>query len=300
MNILQVSPPKAGSFWLQTILKNILKKKELPINSYVQRQPIFRELKHKKLSFKEQSAVDMLDIEEKGIYYRISSVYKKEIRNLSDYASKATLAWTHSTYCHKTPEVFNHFDKKVIIVRDPRDRALSASRFAFTPYMQEYYPSIYDSPEEFLEGEFNRLLEQWFWFYGNYLLHHEELDLHFIFFERLLNNFPHEMNNLLDYLEISLSAVEKSEIEEIVSFSNMKKNSPQHLQKGKSRKWVNQLSEAQQKEAAEKVGFLMDLFGYSRFASQEDILTGIPKDIPDGELMKRLQRIDWRTLYEPS
>ncbi len=299
MNILQISPPKAGSFWLHTILVNIYKEKQLPMNSYIQQQPIFPELKHRKLSFKDQAAVDMLDIEEGGTYYRVSSIFREEIRSMAEYSTKATLAWTHSTYCRKTPEVFKHFDKKVLIVRDPRDRALSASRFAFTPYMQEHYPSNYASPDEYLVGEFDRLLEQWFWFYGNYLLHHEQLDLHFIFYEGLLKDFQHELNDLLNYLELSLNPEEKTEIEETVSFSNMKKKSPRHLQKGESRKWVNQLSKAQQKIAAEKVGFLMDLFGYSRFPSQEDTLTGFPKKIPENELMKRLQKIDWRKLYKP-
>lgn len=300
MNILQISTPKAGSFWLHTILKNILSRKQLPLKSYIQQQPIFAELKNKELSFKEQAAVDMLDIEENGNYYRVSSIYREEIKSISDYASEATLAWTHSTYCNKTPKVYEHFNKKVIMVRDPRDRALSASRFAFTPYMQEHYPSTYTTPEKFLEGEFDRLLEQWVWFYGNYLLHHEELDLYFVFYERLLKDFPHELEGLLHYLELPLNASEKSEVEERVSFSSMKKRSPGHLQKGKSRKWIDQLSEVQQKKAAEKAGFLMDLFGYSLTVSQKDTPPCFPKNIPKNELLNRLSSIDWRKLYEPS
>ncbi len=297
MNILQVSPPKAGSFWLHTILKNILNKKQLCTRSFIQQQLEYDELRLKKLSFKEQAGIDMLDIEEEGNFYRVSSIFRKEISDIQQYASKATLAWTHSTYCNKTSEVFQQFDKKIIIIRDPRDRALSASRFAFTPYMQEHYPSPYASPEEFLEGEYERLLHQWVWFYGNYLLHHEKLDLHFIFYERLLKDFPNELQDLLNYLGITLSASEKTEIEEEVSFSNMKEQSPRHLQKGERRKWVDQLSEDRQRVATGKAGFLMELFGYSLTGSEKS-LPHFPRKIPQEELLKKLQKIDWRKLYD--
>lgn len=297
MNILQVSPPKAGSFWLHTILKNILEHKNLSVTSYIQQQPVFERLKQKRLSFKEQAGVDMLDIEEEGNFSRVSSIFREKISDMAEYSSRATLAWTHSTYCSKTPEVFQHFQKKVIVVRDPRDRALSAARFAFTSYMQEHYPSPYSSPDEFLDAEYERLLEQWVWFYGNYLLHQKELDLHFIFYERLLKDFQKELNDLLDYLQLSLTTSEKLEIEKAVSFSNMKEKSPRHLQKGKRRKWVDQLSEGQKKLAAEKAGFLMDLFGYPLSQPQQDTLPCFPKNVPEARLLERLQYINWRELY---
>lgn len=298
MNILQVSPPKAGSFWLHTILKNILVHKNLPISSYIQQQPIFEQLKNKRLSFKEQVGVDMLDIEEEGNFSRVSSVFREKITDLHDYSTKATLAWTHSTYCNTTPSVFNNFKKKVIIVRDPRDRALSAARFAFTPYMQEHYPSAYPSPEEFFNAEYERLLEQWVWFYGNYLLHQKELDLHFIFYERLLKDIRNEIDDLLDYLQLSLTTSEKNKIEEAVSFSSMKERNPRHLQKGKRRKWVEQLSEPQKQLAAEKAGFLMDLFGYPLSDPEQYTIPGFPENIPKKALLNRLQQIDWRDLYD--
>jgi aryl sulfotransferase len=297
MNILQVSPPKAGSFWLHTILKNILEHKNIPVSSYIEQQPVFEELEQEKLSFKEQAGVDMLDIEEEGNFCRVSSIYREEIKDLSNYSSKATLAWTHSTYCSTTHNVFEHFEKKVIIVRDPRDRALSAARFAFTPYMKEHYPSPYTSPEDFLNGEYERLLEQWVWFYGNYLLHQKELDLHFVFYERLLKDFQSELDDLLNYLQLDLTASEKAEVEKAVSFSNMKKKSPRHLQKGKRRKWVEQLSNKQKDLALNKAGFLLKLFDYPLSAPEEYSIPGFPEKIPKKELLNRLQQIDWRELY---
>ena len=222
---------------------------------------------------------------------------KKPVPNLQQYVEQATLAWTHSTWCNNTADVFALFDKRVCIVRDPRDTALSAAKFAFTPYMKKHYPSRYDSVKEFLEGEYERLLDQWVWFYGNYLLHSAELDLHFVFYQNLLKSFPKEYNSLLKYLAIDLSEKEKKEIEEEVSFSSMKEESPRHLQKGKSRKWVDQLSIDQIEKASVKAGALMRIFGYPLTPGEGDKLPAIPQDIPKQELQEILQKINWKELY---
>ena len=297
MNILQVSAPKSGSFWLNTILKKTLEKTGEEISHYIKDHPQYEDLKRKKLSFKDQAGTDMLDIEESGVTFRVSSLLKETIPDMSVYSNKATLAWTHSTWCNKTAEVFGFFDRKVCIVRDPRDTALSAAKFAFTPYMQQHYPSSYSSVEEFFSMEYERLLEQWVWFYGNYLLHSRELDLHFVFYENLLKSFPGEYNSLLKYLQLELTTVEKQEIEEEVSFSSMKEDSPRHLHKGKSRKWVDQLSIDQIEKASVKVGVLMRIFGYPLTPGEGEKLPAIPRDIPQQELQAILSKIDWKSLY---
>ena len=297
MNILQISSPKSGSFWLNTILTKTLQKKGLDISYFIKQQPEYEDIKNEDLSFKGQAGTDMLDIEEEGAFYRVSSLLKEPVPSLREYSEKATLAWTHSTWCTKTPHVFTFFDRKLCIVRDPRDTALSAAKFAFTPYMQQHYPSPYNSTEEFLEGEYERLLEQWVWFYGNYLLHSSELDLHFIFYENLLRRFPKEYNSLLKYLDIELSPEDQKQIQEEVAFSSMKEESPQHLQKGKSRKWVDQLTINQIEQASVKAGALMRIFGYALTPGEGDKLPATPKDIPKQELQDILQKINWRILY---
>lgn len=297
MNILQISTPKSGSYWLNTLLKKTLEKNGQKISYFIRQKPEYEDLQKHKLSFKGQAGTDMIDIEEEEISYRVSSLLKKPIQDLQDYSQKATLAWTHSTWCNRTPHVFSFFDRKVCIVRDPRDMALSAAKFAFTPYMQKYYPSSYGSAEEFLTGEYEKLLEQWVWFYGNYLLHSNELDLHFVFYENLLKSFPKEYHSLLKYLRLELSEEDKKEVEEEVSFSSMKEESPYHLEKGRSRKWVEKLSIDQTEKASVKAGPLMRIFGYPLTPGEGDKLPAIPQDIPGPELKELLKNIDWKNLY---
>jgi aryl sulfotransferase len=297
MNILQISAPKSGSFWLNTILKKTLEQKGESISYYIRSRPEYENLKKEKLSFKDQAGTDMLDIDDTAVNFRVSSLLKEPVPNLAEYSRKATLAWTHSTWCSKTAEVFSFFDRKVVIVRDPRDTALSAAKFAFTPYMQKHYPSPHNTVDEFFAEEYERLLEQWVWFYGNYLLHSAELDLHIVFYENLLKSFPKEYDSLLKYLKVDLTSEEKRQIEEEVSFSSMKAESPQHLQKGKSRKWVDKLEVSEIEKASVKAGALMRIFGYPLTPGEGDKLPAIPRELPKQELKEILEKIDWKALY---
>lgn len=300
MNILQISAPKTGSFWLHTILKNILDTDGAPRHSYIKNLEIYQDLQNQQLSFKGQAGVDMLDIEDTGCYFRVSSLVKRPIEDLADYAKKVTLAWTHSTYCRKTPKIFPLFDRKVCIIRDPRDRALSVAKFAFTPYMKKHYPSPYESPAEYLEANFDKLMDQWVWFYGNYLLHRDSLGIYFVFYENLLHFFPEELDKLLSYLDINIQVDQKKAITENASFFNMKSKSPRHLHKGKSRKWVNGLSGKQQKRAIEKAGFLMEVLGYPHSHEKPTTFFGLPTTLPEKELLKQLKTINWKALYSSS
>ena len=298
MNILQISAPKSGSYWLHTILLQILQKKGLSTRSFIQEQEIYQKLEDSDLSFKGQAGVDMMDIEDDGCYYRISSVFKEKIEDPATYAEKTSLAWTHSTLCTTSFDVFPLFDKKICIVRDPRDRALSTAKFAFKPYMQKHYPSPYSSPEEFMENEYERLVERWVWFVGNYLLHKEELDIHFVFYERLLHDFPNELKSLLSYLGISLTQQEQQDIAEAVTFSSMKSKSPKHLNKGKYGKWAQQMDYGQKELAIEKAGDLMQSLSYPLHPSGgESRLPSLPPVLPKEELQIRLGKIEWDELY---
>ena len=298
MNILQISAPKSGSYWLHSILLQIFQKKEWPVHSFIQEQEIYRKAKDMDLSFNGQAGVDMMDVEEDGCYFRISSVFREKVEDVVKYADKTSLAWTHSTFCMNSLKVFPLFDKKVCIVRDPRDRALSSAKFAFTPYMQKHYPTSYNSPEEYLEGEYERLLDQWVWFTGNYMLHKEELDVHFVFYERLLEDFPAEFRSLLKYLEVELRENEQREIEEAVHFSSLKDKSPKHLNKGKYGKWLDQLDEARQETAIERAGSLMQWLNYPLKADeQQDRLPCFPDKVPEKELEELLGEMAWQELF---
>lgn len=294
---MQVSAPKSGSYWLHTILKQVLKKKGIKQKSFIKEQEIYRELKDREFSFKDQPGVDMIDIEEEGLFYRVGAVFREKIEEPEKYINSTTLAWTHSTLCSRSFEIFPLFNKKVCIVRDPRDRALSSAKFAFTPYMQKQYPTSYSSPREYLEGEYEKLIKQWVWFVGNYLQHKEELNIHFVFYESLLNDFAAEFDRLLNYLELPLPNVDKIEIAEAVDFSSMKDKSPKHLHKGRSRKWVNNLDEQKKRITLKIAGNLLEYLNYP-MKEEDEHLPFVPLEGLGPEIKNELQEMDWQGLFQ--
>lgn len=65
--------------------------------------------------------------------------------------------------------------------------------------------------------------------YGKRFLKHQKyLNIHFVFHEILLYNFDHDLEKVLEYLEVNLYKKARSEIQEKVSFNNMNKDSPNH------------------------------------------------------------------------
>src|SRR5690625_7507293 len=77
----------------------------------------------------------MIDITDLQTSYRISSIFRMPIDSMKDYVSKTGHVWTHSPICKTSNEVLRYFDKKIYIIRDPRDRALSTANYHCSPYM---------------------------------------------------------------------------------------------------------------------------------------------------------------------
>ncbi|GAB2769913.1 hypothetical protein GCM10010465_14490 [Actinomadura fibrosa] len=74
--------------------------------------------------------------------------------------------------------------------------------------------------------------------------------------------FQKELSLLLQYLDIELSSEEKNELEQAVSFKELKKENPKHLKKGESGYWMEQLTEYQVKKTNLITGPLLKYLGY--------------------------------------
>ena len=64
------------------------------------------------------------------------------------------------------------------------------SHFAFSPYRLLYNPCDYDSPDEWLEGQYKSFITNWARHVSEHLLNAKHYDIHPIFYERLLNDTP--------------------------------------------------------------------------------------------------------------
>ncbi|QDG52863.1 sulfotransferase domain-containing protein [Persicimonas caeni] len=280
MKILQIGAPKSGNFWTWNILQNTLDKAGLPNESLVRSHAIHEVAKSWDLSHDEQANIDMLDIATLGCSWRISSVFRMPVEDVGAYVAQNNHVWTHSRWCERTDEVLSHFDRAVYVVRDPRDRLLSAARFAFTPYMQKYWPHDEEDPRSFIENRFDEHLDEWRWHVYDYLRHADEHDIHFVFYERLLHDFDNEFGRLIDYLGVDLGERERKDIKRSVAFESMRGEHPGHVKKGKAGKWHAMFDSRQKGRAVVLCGGLLDLLDYPRYRPlTEDRLPSMPENL---------------------
>ena len=264
MTILQAGVPKSGNYWLYSIIKNILASAGKEHRSFIQQHPIQQQAENWQLSFAGQSSMDFLNIEAGRCYCRLSGVFKEEIADLDAYIEQCSQVWTHSPLNPLAKSVLPKFDKIVYIIRDPRDVAISYSKFAFTEHkLKNGLPHYENSPETYLANRLEEMTRQWVQHVGGYLKYQTDLNIYPVFYERLLYSFDSELSKLLTYLEIELSAEAIAQIKHNVAFKTMKQKSPKHLRKGSSGQWQDILSDCASEQVARVAAPMLDLLGYS-------------------------------------
>ncbi|MGD1698810.1 sulfotransferase domain-containing protein [Dapis sp. BLCC M229] len=284
MHILKIGIPKSGNFWLHTILHNIIDYSDLKYESFIPNQPIYEVAKNLDINlFKGQININFLDITKNAVFYRIGNMFRYPIDDIDDYINSSTLVWTHAQMSDNVLNTIKKFDKLIYIIRDPRDILISWSNFVFSPYMQRYYPFLIvdeTNPESYLNKNMKTIVSDWMNHVGAYLKHHKDLNIYFVFYERLVDNFERELDKILEYLEIQLDEKARGDIKEKVSFNNMKKDSPNHIRKGKLGQWVDILTDAQKEEVLEMATPLLKLLNYP-LNSQIDSLPELPEKLPE-------------------
>ena len=262
MKILQIGFPKSGNFWLYQILEQVLTATGRGTKSFIQQHPVHPLAKTWELNYPEQADIDMIDITDLQTTYRISSIFKMPLEDPETYLGKTNHVWTHSPVCKRSEGLFMLFDRKIYIIRDPRDMLLSASRYYCSDYMLKNFPQEETEPRKFLEKNYERLLQEWTWHVWDHLRLQKKSHIHICFYEGFLNDFQQEFSLLLEYLQLDLTSEEKNKIEEAVSFSRLKKRNPKHLKKGSHGQWKEGLSEEQQEKANLIAGPLLHYLGY--------------------------------------
>ena len=264
MTILQAGVPKSGNYWLYNIIRNILIEAGLEHRSYIQQHPIQEQAKNWQLSFAGQSEMDFLNIEGGRCYCRLSGVFKEKIDDIDNYIEQCSQVWTHSPLNSLSQSILPKFDKTIYIIRDPRDVAISYSKFAFTEHkLKNGSPHYEQNPETYLANRIEEMTRQWVQHVGGYLKYQNELNIYPVFYERLLHSFDSELAKLLAYLEIELSPEAIAKIKHNVAFKTMKQQSPKHLRKGSSGQWQDKLSDLQKEKVARVAAPMLDLLGYS-------------------------------------
>ncbi len=265
MNILQIGAPRAGNFWLWQIIQQVIERAGLPNQSLVREHAIHDIADSWDLSRDRQADIDTLDIEALGLFWRISSVFRMPVEDLGAYVAQSNHVGTQSRFCQRTSEVLSHFDRTVYLVRDPRDRLLSAASFAFTPYAQKYWPHEARDPVQFVEDNFDDYMDGWRWHLQDYLERRDRHDIHFVFYERLLHDFDAELERLIDYLGVDLGSEEIQAIAETTSLDSTGSKGVEGAPKKKAGKWYERLDHRQKGRAVVLCGHLLDMLDYPRY-----------------------------------
>lgn len=262
MKILQGGVPKCGNFWLYQIIQQILVRSGRSNKSFIEQQPVFELAKKWNLNFPEQARIDVLDITDLQSAYRISSIFKMPIENMKEYVNGTSHVWTHSPICKTSGEVFRCFDKIIYIIRDPRDRILSAAKYYCSPYMLKYFPQKYKETEVFLKNNFEGLMHEWTWHVFDHIRYAKKYNIHIVFYENLLIDFQRELKGLLNFLEIDISEKERDSLEDAVSFKTLKDKNPKHLNKGKYGYWMENFTDEQFRITKKIAGPLINYLRY--------------------------------------
>ncbi|HUF89254.1 MAG TPA: cytochrome P450 [Gemmatimonadota bacterium] len=261
--ILHAAIHKSGNLWLSRILREVTRRAGWEHRSWVQRQPIHPVARTWRLSYSGQADMDFLRIRPDGCYWRISDVHQERIDDLEEYVRRCTLVWSHEPIIPRSVEVLPLFDRIVYLIRDPRDIAVSLSRFVFTPHVLRNWPPHYEEdPGTFLKHALDGELRDWVAHVGSWLRIRPRIPFHVVFYERLLHDFDAELRGLVDYLEIELPDAELDAIRDAVSFGSMHGADPDHVRKGRSGQWVEALSPGQRAHSVRVAGEMLELLGY--------------------------------------
>lgn len=271
MKILQIGYPKSGNYWLYKIIQESLDMAGVEQKNYIQQHPIYPIAQEWELSYPEQVDINMIDILDKGCFFRISSIFRKRIEDLEEYIDSNTHLWSHSNYCATSEQVFPMLDKIVYIIRDPRDVALSKADFAFTSYMQKHYPTWHESPSQYLEAEAETIARNWKDHVEEYLRHASRHDILILFYERLQQCFDEELTALLDYFGLSFSEDQRKQIAFNVSSEQLREESPQHVRKARHYKWIDNMPEEITEEMDSVTESLLQRLGYPLTKSEDKL-----------------------------
>lgn len=262
MKILQSAFAKSGNLWLFRVLQEILKAEGVNLLSFIQDHPIHPLAKTWPLSNPSQADLDFIDITPQGCFYRISSIFRMPIEDLEAYLSRCTIVRTHSAYCWLSGQVFDHFDRVIYLIRDPRDVLLSFSKYVFTPYFQKFYPHPFTDGNEYIEMNLEARMFMWVRHVSGHLAHINSNGLYTIFYERLKNDFRDEVGKIVDALDMQLSAIQLDHIQEVTSIQTMRAANPGHVRTGKAGGWMLGLTQQQQHRATFCTAPLLRLMGY--------------------------------------
>lgn len=277
MAILQAGVAKSGNFWLYRILRSVIRHGGLEAKSFIKQHPIHALAKTWDLPTTDHADIDTLEINQFQCVTLIWPIFREPVQDVDRYIASCSHVWTHSHLSEYALTVLSRFDKVVYIIRDPRDIAVSMSKFAFTPYYMKHCPHGYKDPDQYLAERLPVLIKNWARHVSAYLRFRKQLDIHVVYYERLLMSFETDLRTLLEYLGIDMDQGGIAAVADDIGFETMQNQNPDHVRKGRSGQWVDVISEEQNRQVLEIAGSLL---GYLNYPLDKDSVGHLMPTLP--------------------
>ena len=268
--VMQVDPhllvlgyPKCGNVWLRSLMADLLPAGGVDFRQIMASHPIAPVLEAMDLGIKDQAWQDSLRFEPLRVYQDIPMVFTWAIPDIDAYAAATSMAHSHSQWLAEIEGQVRAFSHRVLIVRDPRDVAVSWSRWIFTPFNRRHRPTLHETPESLLVEDLPKRIEEWVIHQQGWLVDRSaDLSLHLVFYEQLVDDTPRELRRIADHLGLEISEEALVAVAEKHALKEMKKKQPHHVFRGGWGGWLEYLDDRQVHTVQRIAGQMMKRLGY--------------------------------------
>ena len=199
-HLLALGYPKCGNVWLRSLLASLLQEAGVDFRQIMASHPIAPVLEAMDLGIKDQARQDQVRFEPLRAYQDIPMVFGWAIPDLPAYVAATSMAHSHCMWKAETNHHLREFSHRILIVRDPRDVAVSWSRWIFTPFNRLHRPTLCPTPDALLEEDLPRRLMEWNVHQESWLIHRAtDLSLHVVFYEQLVDDTPRELGRIAQH-----------------------------------------------------------------------------------------------------
>ncbi len=262
-HLLTIGYPKCGNVWLRSLLGSLLPAAGLPFRQVMERHPLALVLETMDLGIKDQARQDQIRFEPLRVYQEIPLVFTWAIADFPAYVASTSMAHTHSMWQPQTAAFLGQFSQRILIVRDPRDVAVSWSRWCFSPFNRLHRPSLHETPDALLADDLLTRVKEWTMHTHALLLERPlETSLHLVFYEQLVADTPGELRRIADHLSLSIDDEALRAIAAQHEIKTLKQSQPYHVFRGGWGNWLDILSDAQAHSAQRIAGRMMKALGY--------------------------------------
>ena len=262
-HVLVLGYPKCGNVWLRALLADLLRAGGVDFRQVMAQHPIAPALETMDLGIRDQARQDQVRFDPLRAYQDIPMVFSWAIPDIHAYAAATSMAHSHSPWQPAIDSFIRAFSHRVLIVRDPRDVAVSWSRWIFTPFNRLHRPTVHQSPDALLRSDLPIRAQEWNVHQRSWL---EEAPadptLHLVFYEQLVADTPGELGRMARHLGLDVPDEAMENVAASHALGEMRKKQPHHIFRGHWGGWREHLDDRQVLQVQQACGRMMKALGY--------------------------------------